>query len=225
MPRPRSAMRKIREVLRLEPGRGPEPAPGRRGDGPALHHRGRPPGPRPRGRAGLAAAGRHGRRRRWRRRPVRPGPPARRHRRRGPCRTGRRSTAELRRKGVTLQLLWLEYKEGHPDGYQYSQFCDLYRRWQRPRSTSSMRQEHRAGEKLFVDFPGQSRPRRRPATGERPEAELFVAVLGRQQLHLRRGHPARRRCRTGSPAHVHAFEPTSAAAPRSLVPRQPRERA
>jgi transposase len=64
---------------------------------------------------------------------------------------------ELRRKDVTLQLLWLEYKEGEPDGYQYSQFCRRYREWQRQLDVV-MRQEHRAGEKLFVDFTGQTVP-------------------------------------------------------------------
>ncbi len=68
---------------------------------------------------------------------------------------------ELRRPGLTLTLLWLEYKEQHPDGYQYSQFCKLYRRWRRQLDVV-MRQEYRAGEKLLVDFPG----RRIPATVE-----------------------------------------------------------
>ncbi|MBN1834075.1 MAG: hypothetical protein JW896_18400 [Deltaproteobacteria bacterium] len=58
---------------------------------------------------------------------------------------------ELRRKGVTLQLLWYEYKEAHPDGYQQSQFCRLYRQW-RNKLDVTLRQEHRAGEKLFVDY-------------------------------------------------------------------------
>jgi transposase len=85
--------------------------------------------------------------------------------------------AELRRKGVTLELLWVEYRERHPDGYGYSRFCDLYRAWQR-RVDVVMRQEHRAGEKLFVDFPGQTVPVVDPATGEVTQAEIFVAVLG-----------------------------------------------
>ncbi len=54
---------------------------------------------------------------------------------------------ELRRKGVTLQLLWLEYKREHPNGYQYSRFCDLYRRWLKT-ADLVMRQVHRAGENL-----------------------------------------------------------------------------
>src|SRR5271167_1715423 len=61
---------------------------------------------------------------------------------------------ELRRPGVTLMLLWLEYKEANPDdGYSYNQFCHHYRAFQR-HIDLVMRQEHRAGEKLFVDFPG-----------------------------------------------------------------------
>ena len=84
---------------------------------------------------------------------------------------------ELRRKGVTLQLLWLEYKERHPDGYQYTQFVERYRRWARGLDVV-MRQEHRAGEKLFVDYPGQTLPIVDPETGEFSQAELFVAVFG-----------------------------------------------
>lgn len=84
---------------------------------------------------------------------------------------------ELRRPGVTLQLLWLEHKARHPDGYQYTQFCRHYRAWQRQLDVV-MRQEHRAGEKLFVDYPGQTLPIVDPETGEITQAELFVAVLG-----------------------------------------------
>ena len=62
---------------------------------------------------------------------------------------------ELKRKGVTLQLLWDEYKAANPKGYQYSTFCLRYRRW-RDRLDVVMRQDHRAGEKLFVDYAGQT---------------------------------------------------------------------
>ena len=61
---------------------------------------------------------------------------------------------ELRRKGVTLSLLHLEYLERHPDGYAYTQFCGYYRRW-RGQQKRSMRQVHRAGEKLFIDYSGK----------------------------------------------------------------------
>src|SRR5450759_3406640 len=84
---------------------------------------------------------------------------------------------ELRRKGVTLQLLWIEYKECHPDGYQYTQFTERYRRFARGLDVV-MRQDHRAGEKLFVDYPGPTIPITDPTTGEVTAAQLFVAVLG-----------------------------------------------
>lgn len=82
-----------------------------------------------------------------------------------------------RRTGVTLQLLWLEYKDVHPDGLQYSQFCDLYRRW-RGRLDRVLRQDHIAGEKVFVDYAGQTVPVIDRTTGEVREAQIFVGVLG-----------------------------------------------
>ena len=85
---------------------------------------------------------------------------------------------ELRHKGVTLQLLFDEYREAHPDGYAYSQFCRLYAAW-RGRLDVVMRQDHRAGEKLFVDFPGLTIPIYDEKTlGVSFRAELFVAVMG-----------------------------------------------
>jgi transposase len=84
---------------------------------------------------------------------------------------------ELRKKGVTLALLWEEYKAAYPDGYQYSQFCELYRRW-RGKLSLWMRQDHKAGEKLFVDYAGQTVGMVDPHTGEIKEAQIFVAVLG-----------------------------------------------
>jgi transposase len=85
--------------------------------------------------------------------------------------------SELKRKGVTLQLLWEEYTEDHPEGYRYSQFCELYRRW-RGTVDLSMRQVHRAGEKCFVDYAGPTVDVINPRTGEVREAQIFVAVLG-----------------------------------------------
>jgi transposase len=84
---------------------------------------------------------------------------------------------ELKRKGVTLFLLWQEYKEKNPDGYQYSWFCDLYKRWS-GKIDVVMRQEHRAGDKLFVDYAGQTVPVINRDTGEVKETQIFVAVLG-----------------------------------------------
>ena len=84
---------------------------------------------------------------------------------------------ELKRKGVTLFLLWQEYRESHPQGYQYSWFCECYRAWQGQLDVV-MRQDHRAGEKLFVDYAGQTVPVVDRFSGEIREAQIFVAVLG-----------------------------------------------
>ncbi len=84
---------------------------------------------------------------------------------------------ELGKKGVTLALLHLEYLERHPDGYGYTQFCRYYTRW-RGKQKRSMRQVHRAGEKLFVDYSGKKPEIVDPESGEVREVELFVAVLG-----------------------------------------------
>lgn len=84
---------------------------------------------------------------------------------------------ELKRKGVTLQLLWQEYKEADPSGYQYTQFCDYYRKFVK-KLDLSLRQIHKAGERLFVDYAGQTVPVTDPLTGEIRPAQIFVAVLG-----------------------------------------------
>ena len=84
---------------------------------------------------------------------------------------------ELRRKDVTLALLWQEYKAAHPEGLQYSWFCDQYRAWS-AKLDVVMRQDHRAGEKMFVDYAGQTVPVVNRETGELREAQVFVAVLG-----------------------------------------------
>ncbi len=88
---------------------------------------------------------------------------------------------ELKRKGVTLELLHLEYLQEHPDGYRYTAFCDVYRKWKK-RGAPVMRQNHRAGEKCFTDYSGNKPYIIDPATGERIEVELFVAVLGASNL-------------------------------------------
>ena len=84
---------------------------------------------------------------------------------------------ELKGKGVTLFLLWQEYRAAHPDGYQYSWYCDQYRAW-RGKIDVVMRQDHRAGEKLFVDYAGQTASIIDRTTGEVRQAQIFVAVLG-----------------------------------------------
>lgn len=84
---------------------------------------------------------------------------------------------ELKKKGVTLQLLWYEYKQQHPEGYQYSYFCDLYQKWS-GRIDVSLRQHYKAGEKLFVDYAGQTVPIKNPETGEVTPAQIFIATFG-----------------------------------------------
>jgi transposase len=84
---------------------------------------------------------------------------------------------ELKKKSVTLRLLWFEYREAHPDGYGYSQFCALYREWAK-RLKPSMRLSHKGGERLFVDYAGQTVPIINPVTGEIQQAQVFVATLG-----------------------------------------------
>lgn len=84
---------------------------------------------------------------------------------------------ERKKPGVTLELLHLEYLERHPNGYRYTQYCAYYRDWLK-KHRLSMRQEHRAGEKLFVDFSGKQPHIVDPKTGEVIPVELFVSVLG-----------------------------------------------
>ena len=84
---------------------------------------------------------------------------------------------ELKRDGVTLQLLWEEYAQIHPHGYRRAQFCEIYRQWAR-RLRPSMRQVHRAGEKTFIDFSGKRPALVDPRMGDVRRVELFVAVLG-----------------------------------------------
>ena len=84
---------------------------------------------------------------------------------------------ELKRKGVTLMLLWQEYKSHNPQGYQYSQFCHLYRQW-RDKLDPVMRQDHRAGEKLFVDYSGMTVPITDRNSGKPREAQIFIACMG-----------------------------------------------
>jgi hypothetical protein len=111
---------------------------------------------------------------------------------------------ELKRKKVTLQLLWYEYRQANPDGYQYSQFCHRYRQWVKKLDVT-LRQEHRAGEKLFIDYAGQTVPLIDPATGECVEAQIFIAALGASsytfaEASLAQDLPA------WITSHVHAFK-------------------
>ncbi|HUW80261.1 MAG TPA: IS21 family transposase [Acidocella sp.] len=84
---------------------------------------------------------------------------------------------ELKRKHVTLTILWDEYIAQHPDGYRYSRYCDLYRGWEGKLSVT-MRQSHAGGEKLFVDYAGDRVEVFDRLTGEARPAWIFVAVMG-----------------------------------------------
>jgi transposase len=122
---------------------------------------------------------------------------------------------ELKRPGVTLMVLWEEYRTVHPDGYAYSRYCQLFREFER-RLSPSMRQSHVAGDKGFVDYSGKKVPIIDPLTGATREAEIFVAVLGASNLTY-----AEATWTQGLPdwigAHVRTFR-FWGAVPRLLVP-------
>ena len=84
---------------------------------------------------------------------------------------------EMKKANVTLRLVWDEYRAAHPDGYAYSQFCDRYRHYLQ-KLDPPMRLDHKGGEKLFVDYAGDTIPITNPETGEVSQAQVFVAVQG-----------------------------------------------
>jgi transposase len=84
---------------------------------------------------------------------------------------------ELRRAGVTLMLLWEEYRQADTGGYSYSRWCELYRAWE-GRLSPTMRQAHPAGERMFVDYAGQTIELVDGRSGEIRDAQVFVAVMG-----------------------------------------------
>jgi transposase len=88
---------------------------------------------------------------------------------------------ELKRKGVTLKLLWQEYIKENPQGYSYTRLAWHYRLW-RQASRATMHMEHKAADKMFVDFAGEKLFTVDRKTGEKTSAEVFVAVLGASQL-------------------------------------------
>jgi transposase len=99
---------------------------------------------------------------------------------------------ELNRPGGTLQELWKEYIECHPDGYKYTQFALHYRTW-KARSTPSGKLTHKAGEKLFIDFCGKKPYYVDKTTGEQVEVEVFVAVLPCSQYTFVTAAPSQKR--------------------------------
>jgi transposase len=111
---------------------------------------------------------------------------------------------ELKGPNVTLQLLWEEYKQQHPDGYSYSRLSELYGEWAK-RLDLVLRQDHRAGEKMFVDHAGQTVAIIDRLTGETREAYVFVAVLGASN-YTYAGATWTRGLRDWISSHVRAFE-------------------
>ena len=111
---------------------------------------------------------------------------------------------EMSRKGVTLQLLWHEYKQAYPDGYGYTQFCEYYRRG-RKKLGLILRQEHRAGEKAFTDWAGQTVPIVDRDTGEITFASIFVAVLGASNYTYAEAFHSKILAHWIM-AHIHSFE-------------------
>jgi transposase len=95
---------------------------------------------------------------------------------------------ELKKKGVTLQLLYEEYKRDNPDGYERTQFYHLYHEWVK-KGDPVMRFTHKAGEKMFVDFSGDKAVYQDPVTGKAIEAELFISVLGASSYLFARAVP------------------------------------
>jgi transposase len=107
-------------------------------------------------------------------------------------------------KHLTRQLLWEEYRQAHPEGYGYSRFCELYQQW-RQRQEVVLRQTHWAGEKLFVDWAGDTVPIHDPTTGEVRPAAVFVAVLGASSYTFALAAPSQELPHWIG-AHVAAFE-------------------
>lgn len=122
---------------------------------------------------------------------------------------------ELKHKGVTLQLLWEEYKELNPEGYQSTQFYDLYRKW-KGTINPWMRQNHKAGDKLFVDYTGHTVPIKDPKTGNLHQAQVFVAVLGMSNYTYAEASWDQK-LHSWISSHIHAFEYFSGV-PHLLVP-------
>ena len=125
---------------------------------------------------------------------------------------------ELRRTGVTLQLLHLEYLESNPNGYRYTAFCEHYSEWLAKRSPT-MRQVHHAGAKLFVDYSGKKPVIVDPQDGRGDRGRALRRGPRRVELHVRGGDAHAAACPTGSAATC-ALSRTIGGVPRAMVPDQ-----
>jgi transposase len=105
---------------------------------------------------------------------------------------------------LTLRLLWEEYRQAHPDGYRYSYFCDRYQQWRRKLNVV-LRQDHKAGEKMFVDWAGHTIPVHDRNNGQVWQASLFVAVLGASSYTYAEA-TRDQQSESWIQAHVHALE-------------------
>jgi transposase len=111
---------------------------------------------------------------------------------------------ELKKKGVTLKLLWIEYRDKHPDGYGYTQFCDYYRNWAKAQSPTG-RFAHKGGEVLEVDYAGLTVTIVNPETGETRQAPVFVATFPASDYLYVEVQPSQELCHWIN-GHVRAFE-------------------
>ena len=128
---------------------------------------------------------------------------ARRRRCHSLCQTGRRCIRNCGARGVTLRLLWQEYRQTHPTGYGYSRFCELYDRWAGTLDPV-LRQVHPPGEKMFVDWAGQTVPIYNSMDGTVTPASIFVAVLGASNKTYAEAFP-NQKLPAWLTAHCHAY--------------------
>jgi transposase len=122
-------------------------------------------------------------------------------------------------KHLTLQLLWEEYRAQEPGGYGYSRFCELYGAWKDTQDLV-LRQEHRAGEKLFVDWAGAKIPIYHWKVGEVDSASVFVAVMGASSYTYAHA-TANQNLHSWVDCHIRAFEFLEGV-PRLVIPDNPR---
>jgi transposase len=112
---------------------------------------------------------------------------------------------DKRKKGVTLQLLWQEYKEKYPEGYQYSRFCEHYQRWKDRQIEPRRHIEHTGGEQMQVDYAGLKIPVTDPETGEIGQASVFVAILPASNYIYAEAQSCENQCNWNN-GHVRALE-------------------
>jgi len=112
---------------------------------------------------------------------------------------------ELRQKGVTLRLLWMEYIERYPDGYRYSRFCEQYENWKKMQAEPVKRNIHVGGKEMQVDYAGTKVTIVNPETGEKSQASIFVASLPASNYTYAEAQASQSQCNWNN-GHVRAFE-------------------